>query len=167
MIVPFDERIDYLIKFRKERKPLSPKEEFEEEKRVAKDFVVSFNEEAKKQGSRWFAETRQHTGFKGDPFILTHLCKSYGWWSLRSDIRLHVSVSEDWVSFVQNDYAFSEFGVEQNRKVFKYLPELNPILEKIPQAVFILPLEEISNFEGRLKKITDDIKEIEDRLGDK
>ena len=170
MIIEFNKQIGHLIKSKKKYlKEFGTKEGYENEKKRTKEFVDSFNKEAKKQNSPWYAEIQKciHSfGMdKGEEFILTHLCKKVvsGWWIFNTTdlIKLHICVYRDHMSFVENDYVVSEYGIKKNDKVFYFLPELTPVLEKIPQAVFILPKEEINNLGKRMKDITKRVGIIE------
>lgn len=139
----------------------------EAEKKRTKIFVDSFNKESRRQGSSWYAETEECIRPKGN-FILTHLKKKIdsGWWIFKvaETISLHICVYENHTSFVNNDYSFSEYGDEKNKAIYKYLPELRPILQKMPEVFFIMPLSEIHNFHKRILEIRKDMKEIEEKI---
>lgn len=169
-IIKFEEQIEHLIKS-KERylEEYRTKEGYEKEKWRTKEFVDSFNKESQKQKSLWYAEIKEcEKDLDGHPFILTYLIKKItkGWFIFKTTekIKLHICVYDTHMSFVENDYVVSDYGLEVNNKVFKYIPELKPILEKIPQAVFILPKEEINNLGKRMNEINSRIEEMEDKI---
>lgn len=141
-----EEQVDYVVKIKKSGEKQEPR------LKQKKEFVKSFNKESEKQNSEWFAEIQ--------PSEYNHLriSKYYGWWIFKGKISLFVGEYENHFSFVDNDYAFSDYGIELNKRIFKYLPEIKPILEKINQVFFILQFNEIGNFELEIGRIG---KEVE------
>ena len=64
----------------------------------------------------------------------------------------------------ENDYVIGNNDIKRNDKIFHYLPELKPILEKIPQTFFILPREEIFNYDKVVAGIKEDVKELKEEI---
>ena len=160
-----EEFINYLVNLRK--KGFEPKSKKEQ----AIEFTKYFNEEAKKQNSKWFAEWKEHKSMfeKNDSFILLHIHKRLisGWWIFKNitTISLHIGCYDgNHYSFVGNDYVISKYGEEENNRIFRYLPELRPILREISLVFNILPKEKIHNLEIDLARIEKDIKELETKI---
>jgi len=170
IIEEHDKQIEYLTKIKEGIiewvKKYQTLEGFKADKERAKDFVDSFNKEAKKQNSKWFAGWEEPISFiDKKPFILTHIHKRLvkGWWIFKNitTISLHIGCYDTHCSFVDNDYIISDYAKEKNDLIMKYLPEVRPILEKIQQVFWILPLSEIYNFEKRRAEIEKRIEKLE------
>lgn len=172
MIIPFNKQTNFLSLIKSKKKFLeefNTEKSYKSEKKRTKQFVDSFNKEAKKQKSEWYAETEECKSIcDRKPFILTHLCKEKisGWWIFKEVdiVKLHIVVYENHTSFVENDYVIVDSDIKGNNRVFYYLPEFISILEKIPEAFFILPKEEIYNFEKRFSEIKKRVEILEDTL---
>lgn len=154
--------VSYLVKkLNKEPKP---------EKEMAIEFVREFNKESNKQNSKWFAEFEEHRhkGFdEGKPFILLHVKKriAKGWWIFKEIIStsIHVGCYEHHYSFVRNDYMTSGYGKEDNEEIFRLLPEIKPLLEKMPLAFSILEDYSESAMTKRIVELEEDIIKLEER----
>jgi len=130
------EQIDYL--YDKKIKKIEPVPK----RKMAIEFVKSFNREAKRQKSEWFAKIDYCKSFiDGRKFILLHIHKKR---FFKDIISLHIGCYEHHYSFVENDYLLTDYGKEKSDKIFKLLPEISPILENLPQVFFILKQEESS-----------------------
>jgi len=169
IIDDYKNQVDFLINAKKKfLKEVGTEKGLKAEKKRTKEFVDSFNKEAKKQNSKWYAETDECETEISGKFILTYLCKKIisGWWIFKEVkiIKLHICVYENHTSFVENDYVVSDLGVKANDKVFRFLPEIKPILDKIPQAFFILPKGEIHNLGKRINNINKRIEKIEAKI---
>jgi len=147
-----EEHIEYLLKVRDEKiKPLSRREAFRE-------FIREFNEEAKEQNSKWFAEVHNKNDKREDYHFL-HISKrlTTGWWIFKdiTTVSLHIGYDQSYFSFVDNDYVFSEYGGKRSDKLFKLLPEFKSILEKIKPKFSILyncRAEDFRKSVGEIKK---------------
>lgn len=158
-------QIDYLYEKKVKEVPLIP------EKQMAAEFVRSFNTEAKKQNSKWFAEFKEHTSsFDGKKFILLHIHKREleGWWIFKTTATtsVHVGCYDYHYSFVDNDFEFSEYQKQRNQELFKLIPEIRKILENIPQVMFINYQCKSEDFYKHLHEITKDIVELEEAVFD-
>ena len=154
MIYQNKECLDYLIKMRnKKQKP---------ELQMKIDFIKSFNKEARKQNNIWFAELHNKDDSRLDYRFLNISKKiRIGWWIFKETkkISLHIGFYSNHFLFVDNDYVFT-YGQEESDRFHRLLPQFKPILEKIPQVLFILPKGEEKNFEKTLAGISKDVSKL-------
>ena len=158
MILNENTVIDYLVKEKKKKKT----------KLTREDFVREFNKEARKQKSDWYAHA-DDCSWKGDKFQLLHLSKKMKFMKslFNPEINLHVGlhggdeIVGDRFSFVKNDYVlggrFREQTTNENKRIFRLLPEFKSILENIPIAFSIL---EDYSIDARNKQIGEIRKDI-------
>ena len=146
-----DKLIDYLYDMKISK--IEPKSE----KQMAREFVNSFNQEAKKQNSKWFAKMDNLK-----KFISLHISKK----TIRGVISLHIGCYKYHYSFVDNDYILTDYAKQKSDRLFKLLPEVKSVLEKIPQVFFILKQEECSqeHMEKQLNEIRKQINEIKQSI---
>jgi hypothetical protein len=157
-----EKQIEYNVKHRKKEKP---------EKQMAEEFIKSFNEEAKKQNSEWIAQMDECEYGEIGKFILLYLrkYKKVGWWIFKETKMMHelqVGCYYPHYSFVDNDYILTDYGKGKNEKIFKLLPQFKSILEAIPQAFFITPIEELTTekMEKRIKSMENWVEKIKEKV---
>lgn len=145
--------------------PFTEKSQHLSKKEAFRIFIREFNHEAKLQGSKWFAEVQNTEDLREDYHFL-HISKHIGWFIFKQKISFHVNYysSESCpghFSFVDNDYSLTEYGEEQNQEIFKYLPEFESILKKIPLNFVILKKYGKSDFEASKKDLIQRLENLE------
>ena len=101
-------------------------------------FLKEFNQEAKIQNSKWFAEV-QNIEDKREDYHFLFISKYVGWFIFKEKISVHARAnSEGYYDFVDNDFICGPYGKKFSDKFFRLFPEFKLILERIPIKVFIL-----------------------------
>jgi len=149
-----DQTLNYkMIISNKEHKNIIALEKPEHQIIAIKEFIINFNKEAKKRNSKWFAELL----FKQFP----HITKRNGiidFFLCRMEPSFQVIDSGGYFFFVDNDYICNSIGRKFSDRFFKHLPEFKPILEAIPQKVYILWDNE--NLMGNIENIEKEILKL-------
>ena len=161
MILQHKELINYLTKVKEGKvKPLNRREAF-------KQFIREFNQEAKRQNSKWFAEVH-NLDDKREEYHFLHISKrlTNGFWIFKeiTTISLYVLYHESYFSFADNDYSFSEYGDEKNREILGSLPEFRFILENISSKISILYNYKSEDFNKRFGEIEKNLVKLEEKI---